>query len=191
MPSKLLRFKSDYYYGSHGGKSDTVGALALYYALAQLTPNRVAVVIGSGTGLVPRVLRRSQVDFKKTDSRVILIDANEEAFPEGGVPSWVGTKMEGIEQFIARSDEAIAHFGDQTIDYLHIDGDHRFETVMSDVELYLPKVCQEGIITLHDTANPNPYCGVDLALQIIRTWDSVDVLDLPTVGVGTAVLRVR
>ena len=39
------------------------------------------------------------------------------------------------------------------IDYLHIDGDHHYEGVRLDFDLFAPLVHDDGVITLHDSGN--------------------------------------
>src|SRR5438477_6845476 len=48
--------------------------------------------------------------------------------------------------------EARPHFGDASIDLLHIDGSHRYEEVKEDFEAWLPKLSEGGIILFHDVA---------------------------------------
>jgi predicted O-methyltransferase YrrM len=50
----------------------------------------------------------------------------------------------------ARSDQAVVHFEQETIDLVFIDGDHEEEAVKKDIELYLPLLKPEGMIAGHD-----------------------------------------
>jgi predicted O-methyltransferase YrrM len=57
----------------------------------------------------------------------------------------------------------------QTLDYLFIDGDHTYEGVKRDFELYGPLVRKGGIIALHDIADhPTP-----LGCEVSRFWNEV------------------
>lgn len=61
---------------------------------------------------------------------------------------------QGMDSYYAimRMSSAVAHpfFADNTIDFLHIDGDHREASAVSDVENWLPKVKTGGIICFDD-----------------------------------------
>jgi len=59
--------------------------------------------------------------------------------------------------------------GDEKLDFLYIDGDHTYEGVKRDFNMYSKLVKEGGIITLHDIVNhPNqPNCNVD------RFWKEI------------------
>lgn len=64
-------------------------------------------------------------------------------------------------------DQALDSFGSQSIDLLHIDGSHDYQTVKHDFESWLPKVAPGGVILLHDTNVRKPPFGV------WRLWEEV------------------
>jgi predicted O-methyltransferase YrrM len=48
------------------------------------------------------------------------------------------------------SRDAVEDFEDASLDFVYIDGDHRFDFVMSDIILWEPKIKRGGIISGHD-----------------------------------------
>lgn len=48
------------------------------------------------------------------------------------------------------SEEASKKFKDKSIDIVYIDGDHRYEAVKKDIELWMPKLKDDGILSGHD-----------------------------------------
>lgn len=51
------------------------------------------------------------------------------------------------------SHAAASRFADESLDFVHIDGDHGFDAVMQDLILYVPKVKKRGMILIHDYFN--------------------------------------
>jgi len=64
-------------------------------------------------------------------------------------------------------DKTRALFGGELIDFLFIDGDHTYEGVKKDWEMYSPLVRPGGLIAFHDIA------GNYEDTQVKRLWDSV------------------
>ena len=54
---------------------------------------------------------------------------------------------------LAKSDDASKMFRDHYFDFIYIDGDHSYEAVKRDIELYYPKVKIGGVLGGHD------FCG--------------------------------
>jgi hypothetical protein len=60
-------------------------------------------------------------------------------------------KYSGFSTLLKMSfDEALDQFGNSSIDLLHIDGFHSYESVKKDFESWLPKMSPNAIVLLHD-----------------------------------------
>jgi hypothetical protein len=64
-------------------------------------------------------------------------------------------------------EDALAQFGDGSIDLLHIDGLHTYDAVAHDFRSWLPKVRDGGIILLHDIAPRHE------DFQVWKLWDEI------------------
>ena len=73
-------------------------------------------------------------------------------------------KVSFIEEY---SDKAINRFEDNSLDFVYIDGNHSYDFVKRDIELYYPKVRSGGVLGGHDFGSG--YVGVVYAvLEFIR-----------------------
>jgi len=79
---------------------------------------------------------------------------------------------------------------DKQIDFLFIDGDHTYEGVKKDFNMYGPFVRTDGLIAFHDIVphQKNSDCGVDRFWQEIKLrYDSVEIVrnwDQQWAGIG-------
>ncbi|OGJ86972.1 MAG: hypothetical protein A2350_01185 [Candidatus Raymondbacteria bacterium RifOxyB12_full_50_8] len=103
---------------------------------------------GGGYPLWRKWLYRS---FPKTCQRLFLVRAN--------------SHLEETRKKIA------AILKNREIDFLFIDGDHTYEGVKQDFNMYTPFVKKGGLIAFHDIAphSSNDGCGVDRYWQEIKT----------------------
>lgn len=62
------------------------------------------------------------------------------------------------------SDDASRYFDDETFDFIFIDGNHAYEFVLRDIQLWVPKVKPGGLIAGHDFVNKPGY-GVIAAVK--------------------------
>lgn len=63
--------------------------------------------------------------------------------------------------------DALSHFSDGSIDLLHIDGYHTYDSVARDFQSWLPKLSARGVVLLHDTNERQGDFGV------WKLWESV------------------
>jgi hypothetical protein len=157
------------YRWSHGATDLHLGDGLMIYSLIMFNRAKVCVCIGSGGGFIPRLMTQARCDLWE-----------QGIFEGNNSPEWgdIGTTIivdavNGVGGFVDWSDENSflrKHFNPQVIlqtsenayydyfvrqdikiDYLHIDGDHSYEGVKKDFELYSTIMSENAIITIHDT----------------------------------------
>jgi len=75
-------------------------------------------------------------------------------------------KYKYIIQWVKKlSDDAIDMFEDNSIDFIYIDGNHKYEYVKRDIENYWKKVKQGGILAGHDITIAKDNYGVARAVE--------------------------
>ena len=157
------------YRWTHGATDLHMGDGIIVYALIQHLRSKNCVCIGSGGGYIPRIMTQARIDLHK-----------QGIFEGNGDYNWgdigatyvvdacngVGgdTDIDNEESFYRKnfyprfikdtSENAYYNFfvlQDIKIDFLFIDGDHSYEGVKRDFELYTQLLTENGVILIHDT----------------------------------------
>ncbi len=157
------------YRWTHGATDLHLGDGLMIYSLIQFNRAKTCVCIGTGGGFIPRLMTQSRVDlwhqkiFEGNPSNewgdvgtTIIVDASNGV---GGFTDWTSEDSFLRQHFspqiiLETSEKAFYDYfvrQDIKIDYLHIDGDHSYEGVKKDFELYSTIMSENGIITIHDT----------------------------------------
>ena len=156
------------YRWTHGATDLHLGDGMLVYSFIQFIRAKVCVCIGSGGGFIPRLMTQARMDLHSQNifdgkgqpewgdiGTTIIIDA---ANGVGGFTDWTEENSFLRQHFqpqviLETSEKAFYDYfvrQDIKIDYLHIDGDHSYEGVKKDFELYSTIMAENGIITIHD-----------------------------------------
>ena len=157
------------YRWTHGATDLHLGDGLMIYSLIQFNRAKICVCIGSGGGFIPRLMTQARKDLWEQKifegnpqqewgdiGTTIIIDASNGV---GGFTDWTDENSFLRQHFspqviLETSERAYYDYfvrQDIKIDYLHIDGDHSYEGVKKDFELYSKIMSENGIITIHDT----------------------------------------
>ncbi len=64
----------------------------------------------------------------------------------------------------------------RSVDLLFIDGDHHYEAVKKDIELYAPLVGSEGLICGHDYDDSRRHCGLQVKRAVDEYYSNLDLI---------------
>lgn len=157
------------YLWTHGATKEHLGDGLIVYSLIQHMRAKTCVCIGSGSGFIPRIITQARLDLYKQKifngnsdynwgdiGVTYLVDAcngvggpndleDETSFYRSNFyPRFIkSTSVDAYYDFFVRQ-------GIQ-IDFLFIDGDHSYEGVKTDFELYSQILSEHGMIVIHDT----------------------------------------
>ena len=171
---------------SHGANHlSYLGAGMLYYSMAYSFRSQTIVVLGSGGGFVPRVLRQAQRDLwasgirperkggTKRDQpsyKLYLVDAHLASAGWGSTfyaeneNTTMRKEFADINYVFQLTDDAYENYfrpmydnprTNFTIDYLHVDADHGFEQSWKDFDNYSQLLSDRAVISFHDTCYDN------------------------------------
>jgi hypothetical protein len=157
------------YRWTHGATVKHLGDGLLVYSIIQHMRAKVCVCIGSGGGFIPRIMTQARIDLWHQG----IFDGNADMnWGDIGVTYVVdvcngvggNTDLENENSFYRNkfhprfiketSERAYYDFfvkQDIKIDFLFIDGDHSYEGVKLDFELYSKLLNENGVIVIHDT----------------------------------------
>jgi predicted O-methyltransferase YrrM len=153
-------------------------ATALLSKVAELKPKRV-MELGTGKGGNLFLLSRASPE----DAKIISLDMR--GGPYGaGYPSWKILLLQSFKHGdqemilvdadshnIETRDKIRSILNNEKLDVLFIDGDHTYEGVKKDFELYSPFVRSGGLIAFHDIVDArklDPTCNVNLFWNEIK-----------------------
>jgi hypothetical protein len=157
------------YRWTHGATDTHMGDGLVVYSIIQHMRAKTCVCIGSGGGFIPRIMTQARIDLHKQNifegngdynwgdiGASYVVDAcngiggpndldNEESFYRTKFcPRFIkSTSVDAYYDFFVRQDIKI--------DLLFIDGDHTYEGVKTDFQLYSQILSENGIIIIHDT----------------------------------------
>lgn len=119
--------------------------------------------------------------FKGNPYRTNLHAENQDKTDE----QWYNTFLGSIQNDITNmtilrecSSSASEKIPDRSLDICFIDGDHRYWQVMSDIELYLPKVKIGGIFCGHDLSGrgkKNEFTAKDMYKYVVYNGEHISV----------------
>ncbi len=72
------------------------------------------------------------------------------------------------------SEDAISEFEDNSIDFIYVDGDHRYELALLDLRLWYPKLKKGGLFSGHDYIGGQP--GVINAVNEFAQQNNIDTI---------------
>ena len=156
------------YRWSHGATDMHLGDGILIYSLIQFHKFKNLVCLGSGGGFIPRIMTQARYDLSVEgfyevvshewgdNGSTYIVDACNGV---NGEVDWEDKDSFFRRQFSPKflnvtTEEAYFEFFVKQgikIDLLHIDADHKYDSVERDFEMYSNIMSDNGIITIHDT----------------------------------------
>ena len=157
----MTAFHADEYGHESNLENADLGYGWIHYGLIrQQKPKRI-LCVGSRHGYIPAILAQACKD--NGAGHVDFVDAGFGLDDEGG---WTGVGYWKTEQgkncfnnfglqkhitlFLTTTLEFAQRYPNQVYDYIYLDGDHSFEGVSLDFELFFPMLAQEGYMVFHD-----------------------------------------
>ncbi len=152
-------------------KTGNLGYGWIHYGLIRNFKPKKVLCIGSRYGFVPAVCavgcrdnKFGKVDF--VDAGMDMNDFNKVAGNHwGGVGFWKKCNskkyfgkfglQDYLDLYVMTTAEFAKKYPKRKYDYIHVDGDHSYNGVKLDFDLFWPKLNKGGFIAFHDIASPD------------------------------------
>ena len=79
-----------------------------------------------------------------------------------------------VHVVVDRAEDIAPIVADQSCSFVFIDGDHRYDAVKRDCELWEPKVRDGGILAGHDFT-PGDACGIDVVRYVSKAYPKAEI----------------
>jgi hypothetical protein len=153
LPSSLTNFEE-----KHMVFSTWVDHMAFGYDLVAAVKPRILVELGTHKGLsffaFCQSMKEHRIDGMCYGVDTFEGDAHTDKYDESvfnAVQAHARQNYHGIAYLMRMLfNDALAHFSDESVDLLHIDGLHTYEAVSDDFRNWYPKVRPGGIVLFHD-----------------------------------------
>ena len=153
VPPSITQFEA-----KHMVFSTWVDHMAFGYDLVAAIKPQLLVELGTHHGLsfftFCQAMKEQGIDGTCYGIDTFEGDAHTDGYDESvfnSVQSHARANYHGIAYLMRMLfNEALAHFSDESVDLLHIDGLHTYEAVSEDFQNWYPKVKPGGIIIFHD-----------------------------------------
>jgi hypothetical protein len=150
------------------GWSAWVGHIPFASWIVENARPRVIVELGCFTGVsfcaFCEAVRRSGVEARCYGVDTWAGDEQSGPLPAGAytdLAAFVADRYGGQASLLRKTfDAALADFRDGSVDLLHIDGLHTYESVRHDFESWLPKLSARAVVLFHDVAEHQEGFGV-------------------------------
>jgi len=133
-----------------GWLSDAEGEF-LYQASTNCEAKGVIVEIGSWKGKSTIYIGKGSEAGEKI--KVYAIDPHSDETFEEFKRNIKNAELNDIVIPVAKTSEEAAKEFTEPVEFIFIDGDHKYEKVKQDFELWFPKLINRGIIAFHDTVS--------------------------------------
>jgi hypothetical protein len=151
LPNNLISMRLNppaSWLGNSGKNPFFLGFLELIiHVTNQIKPKSKMIEIGSYTGESTSMFAASGF-FKEIYAIDCALDGEfKHKFEEFEINTRLFNNIKLIKDF---SYNVVNDFADESIDFIYIDGNHSFEYVFNEINLYKPKIKKSGIISGHD-----------------------------------------